>query len=56
MTNFEKIKDMSVEELAEILNESFACDRCPNAEFCDCTIGESCTDTWIKWLESEVEE
>ena len=27
MTNFEKIKNMSVDEMAEKLDESFACDR-----------------------------
>lgn len=56
MTNFEKIKNMGVEEFAERLNESFACDRCPIEKFCECVLDGGCTDTWIKWLKSEVEE
>lgn len=54
MTNFERIKDMSIEELAEKLDELFACDRCPIEEFCEDTVDRGCTDTWIKWLKSEV--
>lgn len=59
MTNFEKIKNMSVDEMAEKLDESFACDRCPIKEFCDkktFTHCMSCTDVWKNWLKSEVEE
>lgn len=57
MTNFEKIKNMNVDEMAEKLNESFACDRCPLGEFCDKDMSiSSCSDIWKKWLESEVEE
>ena len=59
MTNFEKIKNMSTEELAEKLNESFACDRCPISEFCDkktSTQYMSCTGVWEQWLKSEVEK
>lgn len=58
MTNFEKIKNMSIDELAEKLNESFACDRCPIEEFCDENNSDpysSCTTIWEKWLKSEVE-
>ena len=52
---------MSLEELAERLNDSFACDRCPIEEFCDkdglSSISiSSCSGTWEKWLKSEVEE
>lgn len=59
MTNFEKIRNMSIDELAEKLDESFACDRCPIEEFCDkktFTRCMSCTDVWKDWLKSEVEE
>lgn len=58
MTNFEKIKNMSIDELAEKLNESFACDRCPIEEFCDENNSDpysSCTAIWENWLKSEVE-
>lgn len=61
MTNFEKIKNMSLDEMAEKLNDSFACDRCPLEEFCDkeslnSISISSCSGIWKKWLESEVEE
>lgn len=49
MTNFEKIKNMNIDQLAEKLNESFACDRCPIEEFCDkhnSTPNLDCTGIW----------
>lgn len=58
MTNFEKIKNMGVDEMAEKLNESFACDRCPIWEFCDkhnSTPDLDCTGIWGEWLKSEVQ-
>lgn len=57
MTNFEKIKNMSVEELAEKLDELSDCDCCSIKEFCDkktFTRCMSCTDVWKDWLKSEV--
>jgi hypothetical protein len=57
MTNFEKIKNMNIDQLAEKLNDSFACDRCPIGEFCDkhnSTPDLDCTGIWGKWLKSEV--
>lgn len=58
MTNFEKIKNMNIDQLAEKLDESFACDRCPIGEFCDKLnlTYMSCTDAWINWLKSEVQK
>ena len=61
MTNFEKIKNMSVEEFAERLSEYFDCVRCPIEEFCDkdglsSMSISSCSGIWKKWLKSEVEE
>ena len=59
MTNFEKIKSMNIDELAEKLNDSFACDRCLIMEFCDETTWGthlSCTDVWKEWLKSEAKE
>lgn len=59
MTNFEKIKNLSVEELADTLNVVITtCCRCPISTFCrknysrDC---RTCQDMWEKWLESEAE-
>lgn len=56
MTNFEKIKAMSVEEMAEWIDETIAtrCDACPAEKIC--TIEQSCVGTIIKWLEKGAEE
>ena len=35
MTNFEKIKNMGIEEMAYKLDEVFACEYCPITEFCN---------------------
>lgn len=57
MTNFEKIKSMSVDELAEKLDDLFSCDHCYFAEFCDENIeGTTCTGVLKEWLESEAKE
>lgn len=54
MTNFERIKAMSVVEMAEYVDGEYA--RHP---FCDprkdCT-GYECTDCIAEWLESEVQD
>lgn len=55
MTNYEKIKAMSVEEMADYFNcLSCYCSCCPVCG-CDMTL-ESCQKRIEKWLESEVEE
>lgn len=51
MTNFEKIKNMSVEELEDFLATLAECSFCP-ADCFNC----SCDKAWMEWLESEVEE
>ena len=63
MTNFEKIKDMSLEELADTMaNELIDCDSCPIREFhvlhnYDTSYElMTCADIWEKWLKSEVKE
>ena len=55
MTNYERIKDMSVEEFAEEFSERNDC------AFCKLDIGQSCETTgckqgYIQYLESEVQE
>lgn len=61
MTNFEKIKNMSVEELADTIgNAILDCTFCPICNFCDRFIGGdvlsvNCIKVWIEWLKSEVE-
>lgn len=61
MTNFEKIKNMSVEELAKhILDLVPWCEACPIDRFCNLlrkrkrTI--TCRGVFIDWLKSEVED
>lgn len=50
MTNYEKIKQMSVEEMAEKL-------PCPyNEYYLDCNKDCDCKKCCKEWLESEVEE
>lgn len=63
MTNFEKIKNMSVNELASECSKGLTCAFCPIADFCEHThiIRESvtfvnCTTIWKKWLKSEVKD
>lgn len=62
MTNFEKIKNMSVDEMADKLVITFCCDyHCPIRELCDeddqsLTPTPSCGSMWRMWLESEVKD
>lgn len=59
MTNFEKIKDMDIEDMAGNLTVSFVCGRCPIREFCDendKSPTTTCIGVWKKWLKSEVED
>ena len=56
MTNFEKIKNMSVAKLAKKLDDIFICEYCPIEPFCDETKVIECKDVWKKWLKSEVKD
>lgn len=59
MTNYERIKAMSVEELAELLNNhNDPCKFCVRCDEDYCRSEESgyCEEHIKKWLESEVEE
>ena len=56
MTNFEKSKNMSIDELADKLEESLACDHCPISDLCEGIVGGDCTKACMKWLKSEAEE
>ncbi len=51
MTNYEKIKSMSIEELADLLESFNACTRCRHR-------GNDCFPVMdlLQWLESEVKE
>ena len=50
MTNFEKIKNMSAEELADFICELTDCNRC----HIYCSGG--CEYSWGQWLKSEAEQ
>ncbi|MBO5715054.1 MAG: hypothetical protein J6S23_01515 [Clostridia bacterium] len=58
MTNFEKIKAMSVEEMVEWIADMVEgeCTFCPAFSFCECDGNERCEDCMKKYLESEAEE
>lgn len=64
MTNFEKIKSMSIDEMARSSIDFFSCPYNipgdPPYSYCDCEIGEkfnhNCINCTKHWLESEVEE
>lgn len=53
MTNFEKIKSMTLEEMAESANPFFACPY--GFSFGDCEDGD-CIECTKRWLEREVEK
>lgn len=60
MTNFEKIKQMSVEELASFLGiwndrTCVTCDNCIMRDICDYP-ELPCDENALHWLESEAEE
>ena len=60
MTNFEKIKNMSVEEMAKVINDGISsepCDYCIYRKFiCNSTapcVGMNGVDVIVDWLLSE---
>lgn len=60
MTNFEKIKSMSIEELAKIMCDTLDCNCCPCAEVDNIFFETHCPATpnhgyklLVKFLESE---
>lgn len=57
MTNYERIKNMSVEEIAYLLSKIAYCCATKNSNLCPLSAAESCREDGIKiLLESEVEE
>ena len=56
MTNYEKIKAMSVEEMAELFGR-FSCLACPVSLECEKeVIGRTCDELVEEWLLQEAEE
>ena len=59
MTNFEKIKAMSLEEMAARITSYADCDYCnycPAFKFCNSSGIFGCYEVIEKWLESEVDK
>lgn len=54
MTNYERIKSMSIDEMADYFNEIFDCTNCPNDMYLCESNGYVCTKYIKRWLESEV--
>ena len=56
MTNFEKLKNMSVDEMVDKLDKVFNCSSCPIEVFCSENMKViTCKSVWEKWLKSEAE-
>ena len=57
-TNYERLKNMTVQEMAEFIQDIIPCGACPIFENCpDIAISEElCTKKLTKWLKSESEE
>ena len=63
MTNYEKIKSMSIDKMAEFFYHSFdypfliyACRICPNRSTCSTYITDKCHKALKDWLKAESEE
>lgn len=52
MTNADRIRSMSDEELAEYMGDVQTWGGCPNHGARNCT--ENCADCWLDWLKQEV--
>lgn len=59
MTNFERIKNMTIEEMAELIVNRADCSGCPlfapNLQLRLCRQYDNCVDPTKKWLESEAD-
>lgn len=60
MTNCDRIKSMSVDEMAVCFSKFLQCDNCLARDFCDkinscddVSVMMSCSQRFKKWLESE---
>ena len=55
MNNFEKIQSMSIDELAEFLDEHGQFDTAPWTQWWDCTYCKNCEPIMCKYEDSETE-
>lgn len=56
MTNYEKIKAMSVEEMAKVMRDHIDCRACPVYRTCHSPFGVMCPQALEEWLLQEAEE
>lgn len=55
-TNYERIKSMSLEEMAELMSNITDCYLCPAMKIChDDTTYQECPAEFKQWLETETE-
>ena len=56
LTNGDRLRAMSNEELAEIITKGNDCNYCLVHDFCEKTFYRlSCKDAWLAWLNSPAE-
>ena len=57
MTNYERIKNMSAEDMAKAMNDNVLdCDFCPAFDVCDRgSTGRSCEGNILDWLNEEAD-
>lgn len=55
LTNYDRIRNMSVTEMAENLSCRILCGYCPCTQLCNKHKKISCVDTFKIWLKSEVD-
>lgn len=55
MTNADKIRAMTDEQLSQFFDENVGCGDCRIYNFCTKKIGE-CDKVWLEWLKQEVED
>lgn len=53
MNNYEKIKNMSIEEMAKFIYDYFSCEYCPMHTRCEYN-EEDCMYKSMDWLQQEV--
>lgn len=59
MTNYDRIRNMSIEEMAIMLadeiphGDCYGCDLCCNVIISPHRLRDDCQEGWLKWLESE---
>lgn len=55
MNNFNKIKNMNIDEISKFLSNVIWCEKCLISDFCDVdTTYQECPEKFKQWLLSEV--